>query len=129
MADTPAGFNAAAHLARLRRDGYTIISDFLSPQALQAVREGLVPFLGSHAGRNNFEGYKTDRVYTLVARGRLFEELVCDGRVLALCDALLKPGYLLTASQAICIHPGETPQPIPATTPFTPSRGRARRSA
>src|SRR5882724_10390703 len=24
----------------------------------------------------------------------------------------LKPGFLLTASQAICIRPGETPQPI-----------------
>jgi len=29
--------------------------------------------------------------------------------VLALMDSLLKLGYLLTASQAICIHPGETP--------------------
>ena len=41
-----------------------------------------------------------------------FERIVEDPRVLALCDRFLLPGYLLTASQAICIYPGETPQPV-----------------
>jgi ectoine hydroxylase-related dioxygenase (phytanoyl-CoA dioxygenase family) len=112
MAESGAGFDPAAHAGRLRRDGYSIIPDFLPPETLCAVREGLKPHLGSHQGRNNFEGYKTERVYTLVARGRVFEDIACDARVLALLDQFLKPGYLLTASQAICIHPGETPQPI-----------------
>jgi ectoine hydroxylase-related dioxygenase (phytanoyl-CoA dioxygenase family) len=112
MPDPVAAFDPAAHLGRLRNDGYTIIPDFLSPAMLRTVREGLAPFLGSHSGRNNFEGHKTERVYTLVARGPVFEELACEARVLALLDAFLKPGYLLTASQAICIHPEETPQPI-----------------
>jgi ectoine hydroxylase-related dioxygenase (phytanoyl-CoA dioxygenase family) len=105
-------FDAAAHERRLREQGYTIIENFLSPTALHAVREGLAPFLGSYNGRNNFEGLKTERVYTLVARGKNFEEIAVDARVMALCDRFLKPGYLLTASQAICIYPGETPQPI-----------------
>ena len=112
MADTGSGFDATSHAARLRQQGYTIIPDFLSPQMLHAVREGLAPYLGSHQGRNNFEGHKTERVYTLVARGKVFEDIACDARVLALLDQFLKPGYLLTASQAICIHPGETPQPV-----------------
>ena len=112
MADTLADFDTAAHVARLHQDGYTIIPDFLSPSTLAAVRQGLAPYLGRHNGRNNFEGHKTERVYTLVARGKVFEDIACDARVLALLDAFLKPGYLLTASQAICIHPGETPQPI-----------------
>ena len=107
-----------AHAACLREQGYTIIKDFLSPADLREVREGLAPFLGQHAGRNNFEGYKTERVYTLVARGRIFERLAEDARVLALCDEFLKTGYLLTASQAICIHPGETPQPLHADDMF-----------
>jgi ectoine hydroxylase-related dioxygenase (phytanoyl-CoA dioxygenase family) len=38
--------------------------------------------------------------------------------VLDLLDRLLRPGYLLTASQAICIHPGETPQPLHSDDPF-----------
>jgi ectoine hydroxylase-related dioxygenase (phytanoyl-CoA dioxygenase family) len=105
-------FDADAHLARLEAQGYTIIPDLLSAADLRAVRDGLAPFLGTHRGRNNFEGFRTERVYTLVARGRIFERLAEDERVLALCAKLLHPGFLLTASQAICIHPGETPQPL-----------------
>ncbi len=112
MPDTASAFDTAGHTARLREQGFTIIPDFLSPDMLRAVREGLAPYLGSHNGRNDFEGYKTERVYTLVARGAVFEDITCDARVLALCDQFLKPGYLLTASQSICIHPGETPQPL-----------------
>lgn len=107
-----AAFDVDAHLQRLRRDGYSIIEDFLSSADLQAVREGLAPHLDRYSGRNNFEGHKTERVYTLVARGAIFERITEDVRVLALLDRLLQPGYLLTASQAIRIHPGETPQPI-----------------
>lgn len=106
------GFPFEQHLARLDEQGYTIIPDFLSADALREVREGLQPFLGSHRGRNNFEGYKTERVYTLVARGAVFERIAEDARVMALCEKLLLPGFLLTASQAICIHPGETVQPL-----------------
>jgi ectoine hydroxylase-related dioxygenase (phytanoyl-CoA dioxygenase family) len=105
-------FDVAAHLARLEDQGYTVIPDFLSAGDLRAVRDGLAPFLGAHRGRNNFEGYRTERVYTLVARGKIFERIAEDERILALCARLLLPNFLLTASQAICIHPGETPQPL-----------------
>lgn len=107
-----APFNAAWHLQQIEAQGYTIVTDFLSARTLQRVRDGLAPHLRSHAGRNNFEGHQTERVYTLVGRGPVFEEIVQDDRILGLLDALLSPGYLLTASQAICIYPGETPQPI-----------------
>src|SRR5688572_10735927 len=100
------------HFARLNEQGYTIIPDFLSPDDLRAVRAGLAPFLDTHRGRNNFEGYKTERVYTLVARGAVFERIAEDARIMALCGRLLHPGFLLTASQAINIHPGETVQPL-----------------
>jgi ectoine hydroxylase-related dioxygenase (phytanoyl-CoA dioxygenase family) len=107
-------------LADLDRQGYTIIPDFLGPPMLARVREGLAPHLNTHAGRNNFEGFRTERVYTLVGRGKVFEDIAEDARVMALLDALLKPGYLLTASQAICIYPGETPQPIHYDDSFYP---------
>jgi ectoine hydroxylase-related dioxygenase (phytanoyl-CoA dioxygenase family) len=108
------------HLAELDAQGYTIIRDFLDSALLARVREGLAPHLDLHAGRNNFEGFRTERVYTLVGRGKVFEDIAEDARVLALLDALLKPGYLLTASQAIRIHPGETPQPIHYDDSFYP---------
>jgi ectoine hydroxylase-related dioxygenase (phytanoyl-CoA dioxygenase family) len=108
------------HLDELEQQGFTVIPDFLKPDDLARVRAGLAPFLSTHAGRNNFEGFKTERVYTLAGRGRVFEDIAEDPRVLALLDKLLAPGYLLTASQAICIHPGETPQPIHFDDSFYP---------
>jgi ectoine hydroxylase-related dioxygenase (phytanoyl-CoA dioxygenase family) len=108
------------HLDELDTQGYTVIADFLCGDALEHVRAQLAKHLDSHCGRNNFEGFLTERVYTLVGRGRCFEDIAEDGRVLALLDALLAPGYLLTASQAICIRPGETPQPIHHDDSFYP---------
>ncbi|MBX3652547.1 MAG: phytanoyl-CoA dioxygenase family protein [Ramlibacter sp.] len=126
MADLDPGFDASAHLQALEVQGYTVIPDFLTPDRLRQVREGLEPHLSSHAGRNNFEGFQTERVYTLVGRGRVFEGIAEDPRVMALLDALLQPGYLLTASQAICIYPGETAQPVHHDDVFYPlARPRA----
>ncbi len=104
------GFALDEHARRIERDGYTVIEDFLAPDDLAEVRRVLGFYLGTHRGRNDFEGEKTERVYTLVARGRIFWTIVLDSRVLALCDRFLRPGFLLTASQAIQINPGETPQ-------------------
>ena len=103
-------FDADAHAAAIERDGYTIVEDFMDAARLAEVRRVLGFYLGSHSGRNPFEGYDTERVYTLVARGKVFWDIVLDERVLALCDRFLLPGCLLTASQAICIRPGEKPQ-------------------
>jgi len=51
---------------------------------------------------------------------RAAEDIVEDARVVAILDRLLQPGYLLTASQAICIHPGESAQPIHHDDSFYP---------
>jgi ectoine hydroxylase-related dioxygenase (phytanoyl-CoA dioxygenase family) len=112
MDHSPSTFNLQSHAECIEREGYTIIQDFLDPSTLAAVRQALAPHLGTYQGRNDFEGYKTERVYTLVARAPVFERIVEDPRILALCDRVLRPGYLLTASQAICIYPGETPQQV-----------------
>jgi ectoine hydroxylase-related dioxygenase (phytanoyl-CoA dioxygenase family) len=106
------GFDLDAHARAIERQGYTVIEDFMDPARLAEVRRVLDIYLGSHAGRNPFEGYKTERVYTLVARARVFWDIVLDHRVLALCDRFLLPGCLLTASQAICIRPGEAAQDL-----------------
>ena len=112
------GFDLDAHARAIDRDGYTIIRDFLSASALAEVRRVLAFYLGIHGGRNNFEGYETERVYTLVARGRVFWDITLDPRVLSLCARYLLPNFLLTASQAIEIGPGETPQPFHADDSF-----------
>jgi ectoine hydroxylase-related dioxygenase (phytanoyl-CoA dioxygenase family) len=103
-------FDLEAHVGAIEKNGYTIIEEFIDAARLAEVRRVLGFYLGSHSGRNPFEGHRTERVYTLVARGRVFWDIVLDERVLALCDRFLLPGCLLTASQAICIRPGEKPQ-------------------
>jgi ectoine hydroxylase-related dioxygenase (phytanoyl-CoA dioxygenase family) len=98
--------------ADINKQGYAIIEDFLSPDILAEVRQRLEQLLGSFNGRNNFEGHKTERIYTLVGRGKVFEDIVEDPRIMALCAEFLLPNFLLTANQAISIAPEETAQPF-----------------
>jgi ectoine hydroxylase-related dioxygenase (phytanoyl-CoA dioxygenase family) len=115
---TPAGtlepdFDSAGDVAAIRDRGFVVIPDLLSADQLAGMRRALVPHLRAELlGRNNFEGHRTERVYSLVGRDPLFADLAEHPRILAICDAFLEPNYLLTASQAINIHPGETPQPF-----------------
>jgi ectoine hydroxylase-related dioxygenase (phytanoyl-CoA dioxygenase family) len=101
---------AAEAIEAIRRDGYVILESLLSAPEVDEIRAALAPYLERHFGRNSFEGKKTERVYTLVAKGEPFARLVEHPLVLKVCDAFLQPNYLLTASQAIRIHPGEAPQ-------------------
>jgi ectoine hydroxylase-related dioxygenase (phytanoyl-CoA dioxygenase family) len=98
-------------LARIDEQGFVIIDRLLDDATLAAARAVLAPHLrGEHPGRNPFEGLRTERVYSLPALGGVFADLVEHPRILAICDALLSPNYLLTAAQAINIHPGEAAQ-------------------
>lgn len=107
-----ARFDADAHAAEIRAQGFTVIPDLMDAATIQAVRDGLAPYMGQHRGRNAFEGFSTERIYTLVARAKVFEDLTEEPRILAILDRFLQPGYLLTASQSIQILPGEAAQDI-----------------
>lgn len=112
MGASVSAFDVETHAARLAADGLTVIDDFMDAATLAEARRTLAPYLGAHHGRNAFEGFATERVYTLVARGAVFERLTEEPRVLAILDRVLLPGFLLTASQAICIRPGEAAQDL-----------------
>src|SRR5215470_12667130 len=105
-------FDVEPHLAQLDEDGFTIVEDYMSGDQLASFREGLKPYLGSYRGRNPFEGLATERVYTLVGRGKVYENIASDQRLLAILDRLLAPNYLLSADHAICIYPGEQAQAV-----------------
>jgi len=113
-------FDAAGHIQRMREDGYTIVEDFLDAAGLAAFRAAIGPLLGRHLGRNPFEGHSTERVYTLVARGRIFEDIAADPRLMTLIGAFLRPGFLLSASHAIEIRPGEVAQSLHTDDSFYP---------
>ena len=98
-----------ADMAALDRDGYVIWENLLSADECEQIREAVTPGLG-HTGRNNFEGRRTQRIYSVLSRTRGCDRLADHPRVLAVLDRLFMPNYLLSALQAINIQPGEAAQ-------------------
>ncbi|MEM7412428.1 MAG: phytanoyl-CoA dioxygenase family protein [Myxococcota bacterium] len=101
----------AADLETVRRDGYLVIPSLLSHDELGAIRDGVAPLLG-HAGRNDFEGVQTQRVYAVLEKTRALDGLVAHPRILALLDRMFLPNYLLSQAQVINIQPGEQAQAL-----------------
>ena len=100
-------------LQRLQSDGYLILPSLLPAARVRAIREALAPWLqGDKPGRNDFEGFRSERVYALLAKSPVFAELVAHELVLAVCDAVLGPNFMLSACLAINTDPGETVQPL-----------------
>ena len=99
-------------LAHLDADGYVVIERAVGQDVLDRIHAELAPYLGESAlhGRNDFEGFATNRVYALLAKSPTVAELVEHPTVCAILDSLLLPGYLLSANLAINLLPGETAQ-------------------
>lgn len=104
--------HAAAELAdAIRRDGYGIARDLISPRDVSEIKTSLAPWLrGELMGRNDFEGFCSERVYALLAKAPPVARIVEHPAVLAVLDQLLTAHYRLSACLAIQVHPGETPQ-------------------
>ncbi len=103
--------NADDVASRLDEDGYAVVRDVLSMDEIESVRDALAPHLErGPRGRNPFEGYETQRVYSLVAKSRAFDRLILDPLVLDVTDRTLGPNFLLTATLAIDLHPGQPAQ-------------------
>ncbi|WP_280356596.1 phytanoyl-CoA dioxygenase family protein [Nocardia otitidiscaviarum] len=109
----------AADLAAVRRDGYVVLENLLTPDELDEIRREMRPLL-DRTGRNNFEGHATQRVYSLLNKTRSCDRVVAHPRVLALLDRLLMPNYLLSMLQAINILPGEAAQMLHTDDGFYP---------
>lgn len=61
-------------------------------------------------GRNDFEGFRSERAYALLAKAPGVAGIIEHPTILGLLDELLPRNYLLSAALAINVHPGETPQ-------------------
>jgi ectoine hydroxylase-related dioxygenase (phytanoyl-CoA dioxygenase family) len=111
-------------LAAIERDGYVVIERAVEADVLDAIRAELAPYLEggdqSYKGRNDFEGFDTNRVYGLLAKCPSEAALVLHPRVTAILDAMLLPGYLLSANLAINLLPGETAQAVHFDDSFYP---------
>ena len=106
-------------LEALERDGFVIIEGLLDRVVLDEIRGAVAPLL-DHAGRNDFEGLKTQRLYAVLEKTRAIDRLVDHPRVLALLDRIFLPNYLLSQAQVINILPGEAAQALHPDDGFYP---------
>ena len=98
-------------LRGLEDQGYAVVPGLLPPEEVAAIEAGLATLAArTPTGRNDFEGFRTRRVYNLVGKSRLFDPLIAHPLALSLLDALLAPGYQLSSAVAIQIGPGEKAQ-------------------
>ncbi len=96
-------------LAALEEDGFVIVDGLLSPDEASTIRREVLDMLGP-VGRNSFEGFRTQRVYGVMARTLSCNPLVEHPLVLDMLDSLLLPNYLLSQLVAINIMPGQEAQ-------------------
>lgn len=119
----PAEAERARHLARIRDEGYTIVTDAIEPALVDELTEALARLeseLGAVPARNAFEGRSTVRIYNLLAHGAVFERVPVHPGVLPIVDGVLDPGCLVSSLSSIAIGPGEVAQPIHADDQLMP---------
>ncbi|WP_440958391.1 phytanoyl-CoA dioxygenase family protein [Oceanicaulis sp. LC35] len=110
---------SADTLASYDANGYVILKGLLSEDIRLGAERALRDLLGP-TGRNNFEGFSTQRAYALLAKTRALDPLIAHPQILGLLRARLHAQPLLSACLAINIGPGETPQMPHADDGFYP---------
>lgn len=107
----------ARRVEAIRRDGYTVVEDAISPELVDALSEALSRLereLGAKPAGNGFEGHRTVRIYNLLAHGAPFAEVPIHAAVLPVVEGVLDAGCLISSLSSIAIDPGEVAQPIHA---------------
>ena len=107
-------------MVSLERDGYVIIPDVFDAATVERVRADVEPLFIHDGGRNDFEGFKTRRLYSPVDDTDALDEMVEHPVALALLDRIFEPNYLLSQLQVIDIAPGETAQGLHPDDAFYP---------
>ena len=99
--------------AAVAADGFAIITDVLAPEGCKDLVAEVDRVEAEHEipwGPNDFEGFRTRRIFNLIARGPKFRDLVLNDTVLSVVEAILGVDFLLSGTTSMHIHPGETPQ-------------------
>jgi len=111
MATSQTSKPADRAVAAIRDRGFIVLERLLSEDQVARIRSELAPYLQKqHMGRNDFEGFKSERVYALLAKAPAVARIIEHPVVLPIVDALLPKNYLLSSALAINLHPGETAQ-------------------
>jgi ectoine hydroxylase-related dioxygenase (phytanoyl-CoA dioxygenase family) len=90
--------------------GYALVEGFMSADEVATRRAALEELLTrTPTGRNDFEGFHTQRIYALFAKTRAFDDAAIHPTLLAVLDRVLGQ-YQFSAPVAIHIGPDETAQ-------------------
>jgi ectoine hydroxylase-related dioxygenase (phytanoyl-CoA dioxygenase family) len=112
-----------AHLKRIQDDGFTIIENAIDHGLLDAIGADLERLEVEHGikpASNVFEGLRTVRIYNLLARGKIYEEIPVHENVLPLVERVLDRGCLVSSLSSISIDPGQSAQPVHADDQIMP---------
>ncbi|MDG2304230.1 MAG: phytanoyl-CoA dioxygenase family protein [Candidatus Binatia bacterium] len=109
----PIGAEDESLADRVREDGFAIVEGVLERNRcadLIAEVDRVEREHGIEFGTNDFEGFRTRRIFNLIHRSPLFRELVIHEPMLALMERLLGVDFLLSGTTSMHISPGETEQ-------------------
>jgi ectoine hydroxylase-related dioxygenase (phytanoyl-CoA dioxygenase family) len=113
----------ADHLERMKRDGFTVVEGAIEPSLVEALRDDIYRLereLAVAPAQNIFEGTRTHRIYNLLARGAVYQQVPVHANVLPIVEGVLDRGCLVSSLSSIAIGPGETEQPLHADDQLIP---------
>ncbi|MDF3074716.1 MAG: hypothetical protein K0S54_2383 [Alphaproteobacteria bacterium] len=101
----------AGELSALRRDGYVIWRNLVPMATVAEVwREMDRLHQNTPMGRSVFEGFHTQRIYNVVAKTRVLDQLWMHPTVIALAESYLDDQIQLSVASTITSYPGQTAQ-------------------
>src|SRR5258706_9304472 len=101
----------SGHLERMKRDGFTIVENAIDVGMVVQLREDIFRLereLHVEPATNVFEGVRTHRIYNLLARGAIYQQVPVHERVLPIVEGDLDRGCLVSSLSSIAIGPGES---------------------
>jgi ectoine hydroxylase-related dioxygenase (phytanoyl-CoA dioxygenase family) len=113
----------ADHLERMNRDGFTIVENAIDASLVAALRADILRLereLDVKPAQNIFEGTRTHRIYNLLARGEVYQQVPVHESVLPIVEGVLDRGCLVSSLSSIAIGPGEAAQPLHADDQLIP---------
>lgn len=103
----------APQLSLLQEQGFVLIPSAIDADMASDLAREIAVFNGQTPwGRSDFDGFRTRRVYNLLAKTRALDSLCLDRRVVALVEAYLDDEIQLSQTLGITVYPGETEQAL-----------------
>lgn len=109
-----AGPDLAERVAQtVNAQGYAVVSGVLDREACDALVVEVDRVESQHGiefGKNDFEGFRTRRIFNLIQHSPRFREQVTEETALGILEAILGVDFLLSGTPSMHISPGETAQ-------------------